>query len=285
MNKAVKLRAAPTELSWFVQQTEAGRKSLFSLTARITPAIARQMLEVNDGNRKPNQRTIAAIVEDIRAGRWQVNGESIIFSQDGLLNDGQNRLLAAVEARKTIESVVVFGAPRRSRFTVDMGKGRTAGMILELHHAQSHARLASVSQLHLAFLHSDYSAVRVTRAEIVEHALEIKDEALIVLNLLAGERLKTPVKTAAAVAFMLFRVVSTVKADEFMEGFLHGAGLPKGSPVLMLRNRLLIVGMDAEARRRPWHMLELFIHHWNKWRQGEIIAEPYKLTLTYPALV
>jgi len=58
----------------------------------ITPEIAIKMLSKNTSNRPLNQKHIAFLVRDIKAGRWKLNGDAIRFGENALL-DGQHRLL------------------------------------------------------------------------------------------------------------------------------------------------------------------------------------------------
>ena len=121
------------ELSWLAERIErARRQGSFSEPADITPDIARRLLEENDSNRPVKQRLVDRIEHDIRSDQWALNGEAIIISDDGRLNDGQHRLLAIVAAGRTVRSFVTFGVPRDSRLTVDLGDQRTTTNLLSI---------------------------------------------------------------------------------------------------------------------------------------------------------
>ena len=70
----------------------------------ITPEKAVEYLRHNTNNyRKLSLATVSKYVAEIKAGRWQLNGETIVFGEDGILKDGQHRLAAIAKAGKPIE--------------------------------------------------------------------------------------------------------------------------------------------------------------------------------------
>lgn len=77
----------------------------------ITPDIAREWLEKNTVNRNISPNRVYSYAEDIKKGKWQLNGESIKFNTAGRLVDGQHRLSAVVKANKPIKCVVMFDMP------------------------------------------------------------------------------------------------------------------------------------------------------------------------------
>lgn len=80
---------------------------------KITPKVAEEMLEHNTDNfRKIRRSVVNGYADDILNGRWQLNGETIVFDEDGVLKDGQHRLCGVVETGKTIECLVVRGVSR-----------------------------------------------------------------------------------------------------------------------------------------------------------------------------
>lgn len=64
----------------------------------ITPEMAKKILENNVINRTLKPHRIKLYAEEMKSGRWQLNGEDIHISKSGNLLDGQHRLLAIIEA-------------------------------------------------------------------------------------------------------------------------------------------------------------------------------------------
>ena len=98
----------------------------------ITPQIAARMLEANTNNRPARNGLIQSYADDMRAGRWQMNGDAIRFNVDGQLIDGQHRLLAVVRSGLAISSLVIRNLPAEAFQTIDGGATRKAGDLLNL---------------------------------------------------------------------------------------------------------------------------------------------------------
>lgn len=76
----------------------------------ISPKKAREYLKKNTNNyRKLHRSVVKAYAEEMAAGRWETNGVPIIFSKDGVLKDGQHRLMAIIMSGKTIKMAVARG--------------------------------------------------------------------------------------------------------------------------------------------------------------------------------
>ena len=77
---------------------------------KITPAIATDYLKSNTKNyRKLSRPVVNRYAEDMRSGRWELNGEPIVFDESGLLKNGQHRLAAVIVSGMTVEMSVVRG--------------------------------------------------------------------------------------------------------------------------------------------------------------------------------
>lgn len=62
----------------------------------------------------------------MRNGKWRLTHQGIAFDEFGHLSDGQNRLMAIVEAGVPVRMWVFRGVPRESMDAIDIGKNRTA---------------------------------------------------------------------------------------------------------------------------------------------------------------
>lgn len=97
----------------------------------ITPDIAKAWLDKNIKNRHIAARYIRLFARDMRNHAWMLTGETIKFSWDGYLLDGQTRLTACIESNTPFRSLVVYGVDPRSQDVMDTGKARTGADILE----------------------------------------------------------------------------------------------------------------------------------------------------------
>ena len=89
----------------------------------ISPALAKQWLEHNRGNRSVNRSKVKQMARDIKEGHWDSTHQGIAIAADGTLIDGQHRLLAIVEAGKSVKMNVTFNAPKSQH--IDSGSVRT----------------------------------------------------------------------------------------------------------------------------------------------------------------
>lgn len=99
----------------------------------ISPELAQYLLDTyNLGNRPRKPGNIRRYAADMEAGRWPLTGDTLKFSDRGILRDGQNRLLASVAANKPITSHWVFGIPDDAFKLLDRGKNRDGGDVLSI---------------------------------------------------------------------------------------------------------------------------------------------------------
>lgn len=273
------------ELSWFAQMVERGKKEPFSEIVTITPAIAERLLELNENNRLINEDQISAIAKDISSGFWQLNGETIIVSKDGLLNDGQNRLHAVVRAGEPIRTAIMFGVSRESRMSVDMGRQRRASDFLRMDGVSNSFRAAALVAIFELYKRGVYSnnvgrnGIKITKQELLaayyarqkqyDHALQICDGHKIARSM-GG----TPI----CAGYMICKEVNATEAEVFFARLIDGTSLQRGSVILAVRNRL----MDSSNRLHSHEKLELILRAWNMWRAGKNTGKSPLLCGAYP---
>jgi hypothetical protein len=121
----------------------------FDRVIDVTPELAFRWLEGNTHNRLVIQATVDRFARDMKAGRWRLSSQGIIFDTTGLLMDGQHRLCAVIEANVTVAMRVFFNEPPENRWVLDTGNRRSNLDILTLT-----GNVGDVSSKHLATLHS-----------------------------------------------------------------------------------------------------------------------------------
>lgn len=89
-----------------------------------------KLLEINTDNIPPVTSKIKQYAADMVSGNWKYNGDSIRVSKEGVLLDGQNRLLAAKEAKINLTCDLVVGLDKDVFFTIDKGRVRSDGLLL-----------------------------------------------------------------------------------------------------------------------------------------------------------
>lgn len=97
---------------------------LISRVETITPVLAEEYLKRNTSNRQLRKNIVSYYASQMKNGQWMLNGEGIIFNEQGTLVDGQHRLAAVVESGVNVDMLVVKNADKDSFSTIDSGVSR-----------------------------------------------------------------------------------------------------------------------------------------------------------------
>lgn len=261
---------APATVHWFNQCVERGKSEVFSEAITLNPGLAGVLLERNPDNRNIRQTKVAQYEADMRDGRWTFNGEPVIISKDGLINDGQHRLRAMVEANRTLPMLFVFGVERETRLTVDQGAARSAGDYLGMEGVENAMVAASIAKLVTAIERERgarlYREGDVTSGQVrsrVERDPKIGEAA----HYAAHNYKYTNAFAATSVigtAFYLLSDVHPGDAKAFMDQVCVGEELRRDSPAYAVRDALLSLSKGRRAAK-----LEVIFRGWVKHRAGE----------------
>src|ERR1700689_2182609 len=99
----------------------------------LTPELAAQLLDHNNLNRPLNDQHVKRIANQILAGKWKFNGDTIKLSVKKDVLDGQHRLWAVMESKVPIETIIVEGIEAEAFATIDtLRKPRSGADVLAL---------------------------------------------------------------------------------------------------------------------------------------------------------
>jgi hypothetical protein len=105
--------------------------AITSKVENITPELAAHYLKRNvDNYRKISKSKVNLYAQEMKAGKWQTNGEGIVFSESGKLKNGQHRLAAIMVAGVPVEMMVINGVPEEVTI-YDNGYNRSMSQIAE----------------------------------------------------------------------------------------------------------------------------------------------------------
>lgn len=91
----------------------------------ITPELAKQYLMKNSRNRPIKPSTVREYARDMLNGKFLTTHQGIAFDENGVLSDGQHRLLALVASGKTLNFLVSRGLPPETTAVIDRGTTRS----------------------------------------------------------------------------------------------------------------------------------------------------------------
>jgi hypothetical protein len=257
-------------------EVEIGR----GLTAQlmwITPALASEWVaQVGKKQRSKRKHHLQSLKEDLLAGRFRLNGETIIFDWDGFLINGQHRLTAVIETGKPIISVVIRNVPPTSYITLDNAAKRRGSDAL-----QSSGYLNSVSLSAAAVLFRRYERKMLdgmgARGNLVLSSIAVEQTvkehpgladsvaATFVCYRVCGYH------SAIALCHYILSGIDASAAKDFFYKLETGEELKKGSPILALRNR---------ARERDYSnddLVLLIFKTWNSWRKDRHVLQLKKV--------
>lgn len=201
----------------------------------ITLAYAKQLLEQNPTNRPISEKTVQRYANDMKAGRWLNNGQSIVVAENGELLDGQHRLHAIIVAQTPISALVVRNVPRNTFATMDSGKPRSLADVLAIEGYDHANTLAAAARLVYNYVAGVTLQNAPTKAALNGFILKHTYCAEAV-KLVTGGKTNFPKGALAAVVWLgNERGTLSEEAQQFVEGLVYGEGLFKGDARHTLR--------------------------------------------------
>lgn len=237
-------------------------------TVRVTPEKAAQWLEKNMANRNVSQRTVERYAADMAAGKWQMNGEPIIFNDQALL-DGQHRLSAVVHAGVPVDMLVVNGVSCEAFRTIDSGKARTFAHTLSALGHKNCNNIAGALSMFACYERGNpfQPDAGFTKAQLEEVLAKNKR---IIESVKAAVAVRTSIVTPTVLGFChyVFSKHDREAADKFIRDISTGDGVKASSQVGLLRTRL--VDESAHGRRLDRRLVVYLIFRtWSAIRAGE----------------
>lgn len=240
----------------------------------VTPVMAEFMLsEYNSGNRKLRSSHANSFVDTIKRGGWVNTGESIIFSKELVLNNGQHRLFGVVKSKTPAIMDLRFGIPRSAFSVTDTGSKRLSGDVLSISGSTSPFAAAAALKLLLAYeegLPGSYIGVKVGNDQIlkayqrwpmIEQAVDMNHRKIPRRGFLNA--------SSNAFTFLAVRQTDDEAVEEFLGLVESGLTRTKNDAPRLLRERLLADSkITSTSRTAVVERFALFIKSWNFWREG-----------------
>lgn len=237
----------------------------------ITPKKALEWLKLNHNNRPLSSKVVSKYAALMRAGKWRLNGESIKFTINGDLIDGQHRLAAIVESGVSVECYVVRGLEHEAFDTVDQGRSRTSGDVLARRGEKHYNMLASATAMYLQlFNEKRISKAGGIRPDQISDCLEQHPGLRDACDFAAGRKTNLIPASIVAAFFYVFGTIDQQAANEFWTRVMDGEGLTKAMPEFLIRARL-IDNANAIAKLGRADIAALCIKAWNARITGKLV--------------
>lgn len=284
MKLAPTAQPEPGTVHWLNTSIDRGKSEVFSEVASVSPGLAAVILNSRNADNRPVKRKVDIYASDMRNGLWQFNGEPLIFASDGLLNDGQHRLQAVIDANISQQFICIFGVTRASRMTVDQGAARCAGDYLGMGGTKNAHTLAAVAKGVLSFERGNGIRIapkEISNSEVVSRAKTdsgIADACDYAVEAYRSTRSFAAPKVIGT-AFYLLADVHPGDAKEYMDAVCYGEGLKRKDPAYAAREALINLGQATLQAK-----LEVIFRGWVAFRQNRTL-QMAKVLGSFPALI
>lgn len=243
-------------------------------TVTVTPEVAQAWLSKSIITGRLDKRLVSAYATEMRAHKWKLNGEPIIFSERGELLAGRHRLWACLEAETPFPTLVVRGVPSQAFDTIDTLRRRTMGDVLTIRQMPAGRQLSAALNLIWRCYRGDLEREKL-RVPIQEalHLLNVYPELQLDAgpnsSIDAARSVMKVIPHGMGIGFhFLFSRVSREQADELYQQIVDAdeTGEPNGP------GGTLYVALSAMqengGRRDPQRMRAYIIKAWNALHNG-----------------
>jgi hypothetical protein len=245
-------------------------------TLMFDRAFAEEVLRLNTGNRRLNKRKLQQLVDQMRSGEFENTGEPVIISKEGVINNGQHRLHAVVEADAVVDMDVRFGIPRRVFSKTDTGAPRTGADVLSIKGVQAGSQVSSTVRLLILYSRGLPESIRTfVSNDEVARAFDSWTDIEEVVAKLGEHAIPKAVRSTPllATAFLASRTPQRAKLDKWLDAVATGLDVSKDNPAYQLRERLMR-GIEAPIGTREGQLerFALMIKSWNLWSKGDTVT-------------
>ena len=256
----------------------------------ITPSMAREWLERNNGNRPIRNTKIVQYSQDMKAGRWMLTHQGIAFNGDGRLLDGQNRLHAIVRAGVPVEMMVCRGVPTNTFYSMDTGPNRNGSDVLVIHGLG--VRVSRIIAAAVPFCIAYERGVIPTRClpiqsggrnrqilDFVDQHPDIKHSAEFI-KMMPRQGAVLP---EAVSCFLHYEIGQQYEnGNEFMTRLLLGTDLQENSAIFVMR-RILLKRRMVSTIMRTDTIISRVIKTYNLYNSDYSGRSPYKAIMSVNA--
>ena len=217
------------------------------LTAKfvtVTKELVEGLLEKNVHNRKLKPHSVDWMANQIRAGNWHPNNQGIALSRDGVLLDGQHRLMALREAGyPPVQVLLVSGLAPDAVGTIDIGTRRDHADTLRLlmkEDVSSQVVSALAVLANYRFNGSRWvrakQADRCSSLDLVPY-LQAYEDAVVEMSSWFRWR---SVRAETRAAFIVYYTYDHLNAIRFIEQVTTGERIDRSMPAYQVREQCVL---------------------------------------------
>lgn len=240
----------------------------------VTPELAAKYLEGNTHNRTLRQSTVERYARQMKKGLWKDNGQTISFSTDGTLLDGQHRLWAIVESGVPVNLAIAEGVDPEVFSSIDTGSGRSSSDVVQIAGFTYSKEVAGAVQHIYRYCNNKMKAkgAGCSHEEVLNH---VRNNPGLIESAERVKRVKLVGATMATALHYMFSQVDAEKADQFFEAMRSGEFQPSMGAVRAYRERIIkarTINRGSGSRRDRFTKVEessMAIKAWNAFSIGK----------------
>lgn len=238
----------------------------------ITPPMAQYLHDKYNITNRPNKPTkIGIYAAAMAAKEWRLTGDTLKFSDRGLMRDGQNRLLGCVESGVPFQTHIVFGVPDDFFSAMDLGKNRDGSDLLAIA-GVSNSRIVAAGVRWAHLYETDTVKLRTTlQAPETLHLYEQRYTSITQFVPVARAIYSTHRWPAGFILGTLYHLakIDPRAADVFGQAMANSAFGNKFLPLERMRQELSGIAAVSSGRVNDVVRAALMITAWNLIRSGK----------------
>ncbi|MEV6578333.1 hypothetical protein AB0M92_09240 [Streptomyces sp. NPDC051582] len=211
-------------------------------------------------------------------GVWRTTHQGLAFDENGMLLDGQHRLMGVKISGVTVEMLVIPKCDAETFDVLDSGHRRQAAQLLKIPHRTVVAAAARIiGQMYKMWdpvtLFDGFYDTKAATSDILRAVAawpELTTLAPIAAATYRASGINQP--THLAVLAQAARTEHAGKIEDWANGLISGANMDSKDPRLVLRNRFFreraILGTSG-GRRTSYNLIT---KSWNSWAQGKLLG-------------
>lgn len=241
---------------------------------RVDTVLAQKWLETMNKNRAVTQAHVIYLSSLMRDGWWEERAaDPIKFDEGDRLMDGQHRLWAIIETGLAFQFLVVRGVPARAMSVFDTGRQRNLKDFLTLNGEMNAEVLAPA--IRLLIIYEEIGQFAATKWLGTKHSIAAGKEYLeanpgLRDAVLGTRRIARLLGNGRGLWTALQYVTAKIDYEDskaFFEQLASGNGIGTGSPVGLLRQRLL-KERNVTRKMSTREFSALVLKSWNLFRTG-----------------
>lgn len=253
-------------------------------TILITPQVAENFLKKNTMNRPPSADVVNEYARQMAAGLWfEETGESIKVTAEGILIDGQQRLMAIIKSGVALRFLITEVTEDAFKY-IDTGKKRTAADLFASSGVNNYTHIAAGLKRYTMLKRGmsigySQSPAGLIKAKISNSELfslycsqpDVYQGAHHNASSWYGKSGRLMQKSEIIGYYLFFRDIDIDDSFRFLDMLFVMNNVPHDSPIILLRSRLSEDRVNTRFKISGQVKTMLMLRTWNYYRKNETV--------------